>query len=775
MAGPAGGRDQTSHDPTGNFAGSASSHFASSYYPIDTELTNMSPSYPMPPYARPMEEGVASVDKINHGEAMNNSLAIGPNGATASSATDPAMAPPQTPNQATFPPAGARSSMDATSETPQDPQTGDKRKRSKASRACDECRRKKVKCDAPTEADGTPKTCTNCQKAGVNCEFERKPMKRGPSKGYISALAERVHGLEQKQRQSLDAGPVGFAESFSPDEPTGPGFSNRASSFSASTTVNPFSRAEFQRDRIPSTGGWGISSIAPSLRSRASGSLAIAPNETLPATISEEDANPKPEFRDSPRTIFSQIENSHRPKRPRLQGSNEDSPPFKMEHSSLPRYYEQYHPLFPLLPDHDIVDAVVSNADVDMQHALAIAVDLLPDLRAGATLNGAHNSSFSLNHDLDPAISRPTRTLSSTQFANYEKLLEYLGNLVNGVPATHSMDTSLALAWALALISLTCEYDVKHLAGEGDKSKLQLLNHSRYVLVQLQVAAARGEAPTSFPDLASFVHTVNLATNCVLLLTKYHWLSIALHPGEVTRSRYLSIRNVDPKAITVEAAYLQTSSHQLDLLFKIILPHEDASTDMKMAHKDFLQTAFDVHLCSYDETLRNSAIVKQFHWFMELLMSPYQPQTPPFPTPILDCAVNLASVLIEDAKATSGAPRYNPLDLHTWSVATITLCEIIADVSSKPIVDYASKHLEQLRAELQKKSDAMHKHYDFEWFFGEKMKHWTDGLMSMIDYALEEHVSAVGENRSNAVMLVPNFAEMMEKGWLRALVYFADK
>ncbi|KIY00406.1 uncharacterized protein Z520_04091 [Fonsecaea multimorphosa CBS 102226] len=776
MAGSAGGRDQPSHDPTGNFAGSGASHFASSYYPIDTELTSMSPNYPMPAYARPMEEGVASVDKINHG-AMNNNLSMGPNGAAASPATDPAMAPPQTPNQPTVPPGGARSSIDAASEAPQDPQTGDKRKRSKASRACDECRRKKVKCDAPTEADGTPKTCTNCQKAGVNCEFERKPMKRGPSKGYISALAERVHGLEQKQRQSLDAGPVGFAESFSPDEASGPAF-QRASSFSASTTVNPFSRAEFQRDRIPSTGGWGITSIAPNLRSRASGSLAIAPNETFPAATPEEEANPKAEFRDSTTSLSSQANSSHRAKRPRIQAPNEDMLPVRMDQPFLAKYYEQYHPLFPLLPDHDIVNAVVSGADTEMQHAFVVAVDLLPDLRAGVTLNGAHESSSSLNHDLDPAISRPTRTLTSTHFADYDKLLEYLCSSVNGVPMTHSLNTSLTLAWALALISVTCENDAKHLGDDGVKSKLEVLNHSRLTLNHLRAGAVRGgDIPIPFSDQPGYIDTLNLALNCVLLSSKYHFLSLALHPTNEIHQHYLSIRSedIDPKALTVEAAYMQTSSNQVELLAQILWPYEGTTAEKRFSHKAFLQEYFNSHLLIYAGSLGDSAIVKQFHWFLEVMLSPYQPVTPPFPTPILDGAVNLARVLIEDAKATSSAPRYNPLDLHTWSVAAITLSEIVADVSRKPIVDYARKHLADLRTELQKKSDAMHKHYDFEWFFGGNVKHWTDGLMSMIDYVMEEHPSAVDENRNSSAILVPNFAEMMEKGWLQTLLYFVDK
>lgn len=68
------------------------------------------------------------------------------------------------------------------------------KKRHKTSRACDECRRKKVRahslfrylrvqirCDATSEAN--VEQCTSCKKAGVNCSFSRVPMKRGPTKG----------------------------------------------------------------------------------------------------------------------------------------------------------------------------------------------------------------------------------------------------------------------------------------------------------------------------------------------------------------------------------------------------------------------------------------------------------------------------------------------------------------------------------------------------------------------------------------------------------------
>ncbi|KAF7861969.1 hypothetical protein EAF04_007850 [Stromatinia cepivora] len=68
------------------------------------------------------------------------------------------------------------------------------RKRSKVSRACDECRRKKIRCNA--NEPGNEDICSNCKRVGVSCQFSRQPMKRGPSKGYIKELADRINTLE---------------------------------------------------------------------------------------------------------------------------------------------------------------------------------------------------------------------------------------------------------------------------------------------------------------------------------------------------------------------------------------------------------------------------------------------------------------------------------------------------------------------------------------------------------------------------------------------------
>ncbi|KAF2733427.1 hypothetical protein EJ04DRAFT_577626 [Polyplosphaeria fusca] len=73
------------------------------------------------------------------------------------------------------------------------------RKRSKVSRACDECRRKKIRCDATSE--NGPEACSSCKRTGARCQFSRQPMKRGPSKGYIKELADRLNTLEHQIQQ----------------------------------------------------------------------------------------------------------------------------------------------------------------------------------------------------------------------------------------------------------------------------------------------------------------------------------------------------------------------------------------------------------------------------------------------------------------------------------------------------------------------------------------------------------------------------------------------
>ncbi|GJJ74816.1 hypothetical protein EMPS_07174 [Entomortierella parvispora] len=63
-------------------------------------------------------------------------------------------------------------------------------KRLRVSKACDSCRRKKVKCDA------LHPLCTNCQTFNYECTYNDPTKKRGPPKGYIEAIEARLHRME---------------------------------------------------------------------------------------------------------------------------------------------------------------------------------------------------------------------------------------------------------------------------------------------------------------------------------------------------------------------------------------------------------------------------------------------------------------------------------------------------------------------------------------------------------------------------------------------------
>lgn len=87
------------------------------------------------------------------------------------------------------------------------------RKRPKVSRACDECRRKKVRCNAVFDMNSNliVNICTNCEKNNDPCMFTRVPLKRGPNKGYTkkSSSSSSVNSTtafsKHAKRSSVDS------------------------------------------------------------------------------------------------------------------------------------------------------------------------------------------------------------------------------------------------------------------------------------------------------------------------------------------------------------------------------------------------------------------------------------------------------------------------------------------------------------------------------------------------------------------------------------------
>ncbi|KAH7911436.1 fungal-specific transcription factor domain-containing protein [Hygrophoropsis aurantiaca] len=69
---------------------------------------------------------------------------------------------------------------------------GEKVVRRRSSKACDQCRKSKCKCERA--ADG--EACKSCVMLGTACTFLGPSRKRGPPKGYIDAIEARLHQTE---------------------------------------------------------------------------------------------------------------------------------------------------------------------------------------------------------------------------------------------------------------------------------------------------------------------------------------------------------------------------------------------------------------------------------------------------------------------------------------------------------------------------------------------------------------------------------------------------
>ncbi|KAI0426258.1 hypothetical protein F5Y09DRAFT_70541 [Xylaria sp. FL1042] len=211
------------------------------------------------------------------------------------------------------------------------------RKRSKVSRACDECRRKKVKCDAASETGEEP--CSNCRRSSIRCLFSRIPQKRGPSKGYIKELADRIHHIEGKLASEgnletltelLGAGRRESSEIFSP-----------SAEHDENSRKRPFSSisgADFGTPNPSRQGTWNSEPrpIQP-YQNPTNGSKATpySANGLAPRPL------PKPSVDTPSRTATSLDEMPI--------GHNHSAPPKELINDAFGVYMSVVHPCFPFL------------------------------------------------------------------------------------------------------------------------------------------------------------------------------------------------------------------------------------------------------------------------------------------------------------------------------------------------------------------------------------------------------------------------------------------
>ncbi|KAH8803820.1 hypothetical protein F5882DRAFT_140741 [Hyaloscypha sp. PMI_1271] len=225
------------------------------------------------------------------------------------------------------------------------------RKRSKVSRACDECRRKKIRCDATSESGED--SCTSCKRVGTTCQFSRVPMKRGPSKGYIKELADRLGQLEGAMQASEMPVPTYLhdsplqrrgSEDFSPPpsqehHPKKRTYSSVSGSefgtpYLAHRSVSAWPTHESPR-HLPAPGSGFAGTPLPPVTSQAFRDPMYSPNGLAP--LPQWKAAPEP-----PRRQSAAFENA-------IQDQAHSESPLEWDDTTVDSYYKIMHPTFPLL------------------------------------------------------------------------------------------------------------------------------------------------------------------------------------------------------------------------------------------------------------------------------------------------------------------------------------------------------------------------------------------------------------------------------------------
>ncbi|KAI8994821.1 fungal-specific transcription factor domain-containing protein [Pilobolus umbonatus] len=104
--------------------------------------------------------------------------------------------------------------------TSSSPATDDiKKRRAKVNRACDTCRRKKIRCDY--DQAFPDQSCSSCKSYSKVCTFNESSRKRGPRREYVTRLEDRLRRMEQILVNIANSGNIAINvtdSTFSEDE-----------------------------------------------------------------------------------------------------------------------------------------------------------------------------------------------------------------------------------------------------------------------------------------------------------------------------------------------------------------------------------------------------------------------------------------------------------------------------------------------------------------------------------------------------------------------------
>lgn len=514
--------------------------------------------------------------------------------------------------------------------------------RTKVSRACDECRRKKIRCDAVDETGNAP--CTSCARAGLSCAFSRQQLKRGPSKGYIKNLAERLQQLEQQVHDpSITNNAQQQAELRKAQ--TSLQADARQAVFSSNGVQEPrtgdkrlFSTTE---DFSPHSSWDGASTVSQPLQNQTQLS---PPNFRTQQPFWRLNSSSIPDFTAVP---YDQA-NLEAVNTPTVQD-------FHWDEDVVGEYYRLIHQTFPLLP----------NSKTRLKHRLGEVPAPLRDAFLGA---------------LD-CLTRtfPTSSLSPTSsyHQTLKKAAESLAKYPFDNPQSHTPATNLVYLQTLLLMAIeTDNHGPATIRGQAGPSRAEWLGRAAGVAGQLEINIARSDVGSNSlltGDRDSEDRLARRVWWVLFILDRWHASSTA----DLLKLPENSVLLLPEDQILLgESTYhLARLSFIIGHLAAILTTTKTPSTDV-MAPSNPASSLLTLTLAGEIDRFRESVegvwgslnLVHLSYHHVHLLIKRLNPLTEP--DELIGHAVKVAAVL------NSRQTPLTPLNHHFAALSAMTLCEL---------------------------------------------------------------------------------------------------
>jgi hypothetical protein len=536
---------------------------------------------------------------------------------------------------------------------------------------------------------------------------------------------------------------------YSPDDPMS---LKRNLSFSDGSR-NPFAASEFQRDRIPSVGGaWTNSPTSAGFRPRDRGSMALAPDQTLPPTSYP---RPAPPYWASAAT--------EQPPAKRQKRSVDHVSSVKIESKHVDKYYEVIHHEFPVLPDLDTTLNVAHAASPEYQLLLAASISLIPATE---------------QDEGEDAVEKAVSNL----FPSSSELWDKVSAHMREEPSSRSAEDNLLLAWSCAMLAIHCEYKVTGvLGGPGTQHKLikEALDLSR--------ALSGDEIKSKDVDKATFADLVLRVKTLTLVLAKLYALGSA-SVDFVNVEYYLLDLEWAYRNLPANVALIASCANTMSMAIVQVQNYLQSNDPTNIMNKTLVTQQLTLSLALIPNINKSSPAYRQASLFFQLLLSRYH--YIPLAAAVLAPAAQLAEELAQSADpAGTGHTVWKPLDIHIYTLTTITLLEVLAAVPDAGLLAIAEEALNTIQPVLERKVETYHV-YKSKVVKSEKWNEGDDEGTSERSWmeVLLNHVAErrqVGWNQSNGgangvgALVGPNnsmnvaFDALLRTGYLKVLSGFA--